>query len=95
MGLRCVGDLPIAALPKRLMHIGLVVSGAGHSDCDGVHRLLHLLGSEGVPVFSSTAEGVAAIGVLHLILELVDLHLVAVGVVAGVVLAVADHDCDQ
>ena len=62
-----------------------------HGYCNRVHRLLNLLViAQGVPVLSRASESVLA-AISHLVLELIDLHLVRLRV-ANVVFTMTHND---
>ena len=94
-----VGDLAIASFAEGLVHLGWVslLSGCGHHLSTGVHRLFDSsLITQRIPIISRPPERVLSCSsTRHLVLELIDLHLVIGCVVSHGVLRMPNHNCTQ
>ena len=94
-----VGNLAIASFAEGLVHLGWVslVSSCGDHLCTGVHRLLDSGPiTQRIPIISRAPERVlSGSSTCHLVLELIDLHLVASCLVPHVVFRMPNHNCAQ
>ena len=94
-----VGDLAVASFAEGLVHLRWVslVASCGDHLCAGVHRLLDSGPiAQRVPVVTRATKSVLPGNpARHLVLELVDLHVVASCLVSHVVLRMPDHNCAQ
>ena len=94
-----VGDLAIASFAEGLMHLGWVslVPSCGHHLCTRVHRLLDSSAiTERIPIITRAAERVLSYSsTCHLVLKLIDLHLVSSCVVSHRVFRMPNHNCAQ
>lgn len=89
-----VGYLPVSAFSECLVHLhGVSSLWSCHGYSDRVDRLLHLLVvAKSVPVLTRATEILlAAPTICHLVLELIDLHLVRL-CIANVVFTMTDND---
>ena len=94
-----VADLAIASFAEGLMHLGWVslVPSCGHHLRTRVHRLLDSSAiTERIPIITRAAERVLSYSsTCHLVLKLIDLHLVIGCVVSHGVLRMPNHNCAQ